>query len=153
MPRKRTNLDQLSAANEDLVDELARMTASGGGLFKIAIFSRNEAAELVIASALGDRSAVGLLRAVHHCLRAIETAEAPRLCMTRPNELRTMNDVGTICVALPGMIDAPHNGLGACLCENCEGLSDLNSRVKSVLRQIWPNLTSLDISPGSGTVQ
>ena len=133
---------------------IAQMQAQSGGIYRLVLVSVEGGVALLVAALGGDVQAAELFRTAADCARQIGAAEAehhPVLCLTCPTPLRTSAGA-LVCLVVPETNRATQ-ALGSAVCPECAARPDVEARVHSALRKIWPDLKTIKIMPGPEAVQ
>jgi hypothetical protein len=124
-----------------------------GDVIQIFLLSPRDCVRIAVAAAAGNSYCVALLHAATDFLHKIATApkSRPALCLCCPRPIRAATDV-LVCLAVPG-VKNPRHAIGAGVCRHCATSGDLNTKVATAFRNIWPDLRAIEVMLAPKMVQ
>lgn len=136
---------------QDLEDGLHILRTQGDGMLEIEVIQPSESTALLLGAYAGNDRARRTLTPVMSLLQSIGEAprKAPRLCGSCPRAVRRSSKF-SIVIAWPSC-DDPTQALALAICERCAtDYAGVEAKATTALRRLWPNLTPIRLTHGTG---
>jgi len=128
---------------------LRAINVEAAGSLDVLIVDAADAPRLFLEALSGSRVVCALLRVARRLARKVASAKDERpLCLICPAELHAMFGV-RIGIAVPHRAD-PTVGVAFVLCPACAAAGDVDYRVLTGLRGIWPDARRLVVTHPEG---
>jgi hypothetical protein len=144
-----------------MIDTKAWAEAIGGiqreaaGLLDVSIVDARSGVELIADAIRGDREAAEVLQAVRQAAQRVREAprRKPALCIYCPRAVKRITAETVFGIAIPATAN-PTRALGFVFCAKCAAdRGALAAKAVDGLKRIWPDLRTIEVMAGPGTLQ